>query len=60
MGLAGTFYLARVIGGALVFGHLTDRLESKQLFTVTVGIYLAGAVLTALAGISGGSCCSAS
>ncbi len=47
MGLAGTFYLAGAIGGALVFGHLTDLLGRKKLFTVTLGIYLAGAVLTA-------------
>jgi MFS family permease len=31
-----------------VFGYLTDRLGRKKLFTVTMGIYLAGAVLTAL------------
>jgi MFS family permease len=49
MGLAGTLYLAGAIGGALVFGHLTDRLGRKRLFSVTLGVYLAGAVLTALA-----------
>jgi MFS family permease len=48
IGLAGTLYLAGAIAGALVFGHLTDRLGRKKLFTVTLGIYLAGAVLTAL------------
>ena len=49
VGLAGTLYVAGAIAGALVFGHLTDRLGRKRLFTVTLGIYLAGAVLTALA-----------
>ncbi|HEX5272148.1 MAG TPA: MFS transporter [Gemmataceae bacterium] len=47
LGLAGTVYLAGCIAGALFFGHLTDRLGRKKLFTVTLGIYLAGAVLTA-------------
>jgi MFS family permease len=47
IGLAGTLYLAGAIGGALLFGHLTDRLGRKKLFTVTLGIYLAGAALTA-------------
>jgi MFS family permease len=49
IGLAGTFYLAGAIAGALFFGYLTDRLGRKRLFTITLGIYLAGAVLTALA-----------
>ena len=47
VGLAVTFYLAGAIGGALFFGHLTDRLGRKRLFSVTLAIYLAGAVLTA-------------
>src|SRR5262249_12683718 len=33
----------------IVFGHLTDRLGRKKLFTVTLLIYLAGAALTACA-----------
>src|SRR5579884_1741217 len=49
LGLAGTLYLAGCIGGALLFGHLTDRLGRKRLFTVTLALYLAGAVLTAFA-----------
>jgi MFS family permease len=48
VGAAQTFYLFGAIGGALLFGHLTDRLGRKKLFTVTLLIYLAGAVLTAL------------
>jgi len=49
LGLAGTLYLAGAIGGALLFGYLTDQLGRKRLFTVTLGIYLAGALLTAVA-----------
>jgi MFS family permease len=48
LGIAGSVYLAGCIGGSLFFGHLTDRLGRKRLFTVTLGIYLAGAILTAL------------
>jgi MFS family permease len=47
VGLAVTGYLGGCIGGALFFGHLTDRLGRKRLFTVTLLIYLAGAILTA-------------
>lgn len=48
IGTAQTLYLFGAIGGALVFGHLTDRLGRKKLFTVTLSIYVAGALLTAL------------
>jgi len=48
IGLAGSAYLAGAIGGALFFGRLTDRLGRKKLFLVTLGIYLASALLTAL------------
>jgi MFS family permease len=49
MGAAGSFYIVGLIAGALVFGYLTDRWGRKKLFTITLSIYLAGAVLTACA-----------
>jgi MFS family permease len=48
IGMAGTFYVAGAIGGALGFGYLTDRLGRKRLFTTTLLLYLAGALLTSL------------
>jgi MFS family permease len=44
-----TGYLLGAIAGALFFGHLTDRLGRKKLFTVTLLVYLLGAALTAAA-----------
>jgi MFS family permease len=55
LGLAQTGYLVGAITGALFFGHLTDRLGRKRLFTVTLLVYLAGAAFTALSGTSGAS-----
>jgi MFS family permease len=49
IGVSQTLYLAGAIGGALLFGHLSDRLGRKRLFTVTLLIYLAGVGLSALA-----------
>lgn len=48
VGLSQSMYLAGAIVGALLFGHLTDRLGRKRLFSTTLLIYLAGALLTAL------------
>ena len=48
IGLLGTAYLAGAVLGALVFGYLTDRLGRKKLFTVTLGLYLVSAFLTAI------------
>jgi MFS family permease len=48
IGLAASLYIVGLIAGSLLFGYLTDRLGRKKLFTVTLAIYLAGAILTAL------------
>lgn len=48
VGLSATAYLAGAILGALVFGHLTDRLGRKKLFLWTLGLYLCATGLTAL------------
>jgi MFS family permease len=46
---AGTFYLLGAVGGALVFGYLTDRIGRKSLFMVTLAVYL---VFTIASGLS--------
>jgi MFS family permease len=46
-GLLNTAYLVGAVIGALVFGYLTDRWGRKKLFTVTLGLYLTAAFLTA-------------
>jgi MFS family permease len=48
VGLTGSAYLAGAVLGALYFGHLTDKLGRKRLFSVTLGVYLAATALTAL------------
>ncbi len=45
---AGSFYLAGAVGGALLFGYLTDRFGRKKLFMITLGVYLLFTVATAL------------
>ena len=49
IGLANTVYLIGQVVGALVFGHLTDRLGRKRLFLVTIALYL---VATAASGLA--------
>ncbi|RSM55852.1 MFS transporter [Actinoplanes sp. ATCC 53533] len=48
VGAIATVYLVGEVIGALFFGHLSDRLGRRNLFTVTLLVYLAGSGLTAL------------
>ncbi|MDT4989544.1 MAG: hypothetical protein QOI74_3638 [Micromonosporaceae bacterium] len=48
VGAIATVYLLGEVFGALLFGRLSDALGRKNLFVVTLGIYLAGNALTAL------------
>jgi MFS family permease len=47
VGDAAGIYVAGSCFGALLFGHLTDRLGRKRLFLVTLGLYLVATLLTA-------------
>lgn len=49
VGYANTVYLIGEVVGALVFGHLTDRLGRKKLFLVILGLYLTATALSGLA-----------
>jgi MFS family permease len=44
----GTIYLLGEVFGALFFGNLSDRWGRKNLFMITLGVYLLGGALTAL------------
>jgi MFS family permease len=48
VGGIATVYLVGEVVGALVFGRLSDRLGRRNLFMVTLAVYLAGSGLTAL------------
>lgn len=48
IGLLASCYLAGAIFGALLFGYLTDRFGRRRLFTITLGVYLGGVLLSAL------------
>ncbi|MEQ4716585.1 MFS transporter [Nonomuraea sp. B19D2] len=47
VGAIATVYLVGEVVGALVFGRLSDRLGRRNLFTVTLLVYLVGSGLTA-------------
>lgn len=48
IGLIGTAYLAGEVGGALVFGRLTDYLGRKRLFIWTLALYLLASGISGL------------
>jgi len=48
VGLTASAYLVGAVGGALLFGWLTDRLGRKRLFLVTVAVYLLATMATGL------------
>ncbi len=49
-----TWYLIGEVIGALVFGRLSDKLGRKNLFMVTLGVYLIGSGLSAVTQVGGG------
>ncbi len=44
----GTIYLLGEVAGALFFGRLSDRWGRRNLFMITLGVYLIGGAMTAL------------
>ncbi|HEY0451254.1 MFS transporter [Actinophytocola sp.] len=48
VGLLATVYLAGEVVGALFFGNLSDKLGRRNLFMLTLAVYLIGSGLTAL------------
>src|SRR5271167_2194911 len=47
VGAVGSAYLAGAVGGALLFGYMTDRFGRRKLFFVTLGLYLTATAATA-------------
>jgi MFS family permease len=48
IGASATIYLAGAIGGALLFGRMSDRYGRRRLFFVTLALYAASTAATAL------------
>src|SRR4051794_24736950 len=48
-GASASAYLPRAVLGAFFFGWLPDRLGRKRLFSITLGLYLAATLASALA-----------
>lgn len=53
VGAIASVYLAGEVVGALGFGRLSDKLGRRNLFMVTLGVYLVGSGLTAVTSGSG-------
>src|SRR6201992_3586690 len=49
IGFAAGIYIAGACLGALFFGHLTDRFGRRNLFMITLAVYLVATVATAFA-----------
>jgi MFS family permease len=47
IGGIGSAYLVGAVGGAVLFGYLTDRFGRRRLFFVTLGLYLTATAATA-------------
>jgi MFS family permease len=47
-GFIATVYLIGEVVGALFFGHMSDKWGRRNLFMITLGVYLVGSGLTAL------------
>jgi MFS family permease len=48
IGAIASCYIVGAVTGAVTFGWLTDRVGRRPLFNVTLGLYFAGVILTAL------------
>ena len=48
LGAAASFYVCGAVGGALLSGAITDRLGRRHVFYLTLCVYLAGVLLSAL------------
>lgn len=46
--LSASVYLLGEVAGALIFGHMSDKLGRRRLFMLTLAVYLIGSGLTAL------------
>lgn len=49
VGFVASAYVAGAVGGALLFGWLSDRYGRKRMFYATLGVYILGVALSACA-----------
>ena len=47
VGSAASLYVVGAVAGALVFGWLTDKVGRKAIFSLTLGVYIVGVLLSA-------------